>query len=87
MYSGLDLPIGYVGLSLGPQDARGPPANCGTRYMISSIDIRQNIMSSLLMKLSFLHLIRFCVDNSRAFQHVSMNLNTTVGQAACWQLC
>jgi len=31
-----DLPIGYIGLSLGPQDLRGPqdlkgpPANCGT---------------------------------------------------------
>jgi len=22
-----DLPIGYVGLSLGPQDPRGPPTN------------------------------------------------------------
>jgi len=34
--SGSDLPIGY---SLGPQDPRGPPKNCGTRrvngrYMI-----------------------------------------------------
>jgi len=34
--------IGYVGLSLGPQDPRGPPANCGThrvscRYCIWSI--------------------------------------------------
>jgi len=34
-----DLPIGYIGLSLGPQDPRGPPANCGThkvsgQYMI-----------------------------------------------------
>jgi len=31
-----DLPIGYIGLSLGPQeprgpqDPRGPPKNCGT---------------------------------------------------------
>jgi len=25
-----DLPIGYIGLSLGPQDPRGPPTNCGT---------------------------------------------------------
>jgi len=29
-YAGPDLPIGCVGLSLGPQDPRGPPANCGT---------------------------------------------------------
>jgi len=46
---GSDLPIGYIGLSLGPQDTRGPPANCGThrvnwRYMISSTIIRQNFM-------------------------------------------
>jgi len=27
---GLDLPKGYVGLSLGPQSPREPPANCGT---------------------------------------------------------
>jgi len=44
-----ELPIGYVGLSLGPQDPRGPPANCGThivdcRYMIRSTIIRQNFM-------------------------------------------
>ena len=43
----LDLPIGYVRLSLGPQDPRGPTANCGThrancRHMISSINIHQN---------------------------------------------
>jgi len=25
-----DLPIGYIGLSLGPQDPRWPPTNCGT---------------------------------------------------------
>jgi len=24
-----DLPIGYIGLSLGPPDPRGPPTNCG----------------------------------------------------------
>jgi len=34
-----DLPIGYIGLSLVPQDPSGPPTNCGThivsgRYMI-----------------------------------------------------
>jgi len=27
--SGPDLSISYVGLSLGSQDPRGPPANCG----------------------------------------------------------
>jgi len=25
-----DLPIGYIDLSLGPQDPREPPTNCGT---------------------------------------------------------
>ena len=34
-----DLPIGYIGLRIGPQDPMGPPTNCGThrvhgRYMI-----------------------------------------------------
>jgi len=28
--SGPDLPIGYIVLSLGPKDSRGPPTNCGT---------------------------------------------------------
>jgi len=42
-----DLPIGYIDLSLGPHDPRGPLANCGRhrvncRYMISSAIIRQN---------------------------------------------
>ena len=27
------------------------------------------------MKFSFIHLIRFCVDNARVFQRVSMNLS------------
>jgi len=31
LWAGPGLPIGYVGLSLGPQDSRGPPANCRTR--------------------------------------------------------
>jgi len=35
------------------------------------------------MFLIFIHLIRFCVDNARVFQQVFMNLNMTVGQAAC----
>ena len=39
-------------------------------------------MSSLFIKLSFIHLTRFRVDNARVFQRVSMNLNMTVGQAA-----
>jgi len=48
-WAGPDLAIGNIGLSIGPQDPRGPPANCGThrvncRYMISSTTIRQNFM-------------------------------------------
>jgi len=35
------------------------------------------------MKFSFVHLIRFRVDNARVFQRVCMNLSVTVGQAAC----
>jgi len=27
------LPIGYIGLSLGPQDPRGPPSKCGTHWV------------------------------------------------------
>jgi len=34
------------------------------------------------MKFSFIHLIRFFVDNARVFQPVCMNFSTTVGQAA-----
>jgi len=30
VHAGPDLPIGYIGLSLGPQDPRGPPTNCDT---------------------------------------------------------
>jgi len=33
----LDLPIGYIGLSLGPQDPRGPPKNCGTHRVNAGI--------------------------------------------------
>jgi len=58
--SGPDLPIRHIGLSLGlgPQDPRGPPANCGThrvncRYVISSTIIRQNFMLELFVNLVF----------------------------------
>jgi len=30
LYSGPDFPIGFKDLSLGYQDPRGPPTNCGT---------------------------------------------------------
>jgi len=37
-----DLPVAYVGLRLGSQDRKGPPANCGThrfnfRYCVWSV--------------------------------------------------
>ena len=88
--SGPDLPIRHIGLSLGlgPQDPRGPPANCGThsvncRYVISSTIIRQNFILQLFVKFSFFHVFRFRVDNARVFQRISINLNMTVGQATC----
>jgi len=42
VHSEPDLPIGYVGLSQGPQDPKSPPTNCGThrfnwRYCIWSV--------------------------------------------------
>ena len=56
--AGPDLPIGYIGLSLGPQDPRGPPGNCGTlrincRYIISSTIIRQKFMTYYSWNLVF----------------------------------
>ena len=49
VHSGLDLPLGYVGLCLGSQNPRGPPANV---VRIESIAVtvydqfhKQNILS------------------------------------------
>jgi len=39
------------------------------------------------MTFSFINLIGFRFDNARVFQRASMNLNMTVGQAACWLQC
>ena len=71
--SGSDLPIGY---SLGPQDPRGPPKNCGThrvngRYMIMEIfDFVKNVCLNYYSRnlVSF----NFRGDNARVFQRVSM---------------
>ena len=38
LYPGPDMPIGYIGLSLGPQDPRGPPANCGAHSQLLVYD-------------------------------------------------
>jgi len=49
-----DLPISYIGLSLGLQDPRGAPTNYGTHSqmagsgMIGWIKLRQKFMSELL---------------------------------------
>ena len=40
-------------------------------------------MCYLFMKFSYIHLIRFRVDNARVLQRVCANLSMTVGQAAC----
>jgi len=58
---GPDLPIGCVNLSLGPQDPREPPANCGThrvscRFMIALVNFRQNFVF-------IIHEIEFCSPN------------------------
>jgi len=84
---GPDLPIGYISLSLGPQDPWGLPANCGTHgancwYTISSISIPENLWFNYSRNL-ILFSQRFLVDNARVFQRVSMNLNKAVGEAAC----
>ena len=44
-------------------------------------------MSWLLMKFSFIQLVRFRGDNTRVFQQISINLNMTFGHAACQLLC
>jgi len=50
--------------------------------MISSINIGQQFMIYLFIKFSFIHLIKFCVNNAKVFQLVSMNINMAVGQTA-----
>jgi len=79
--SGPDLPVGYVGL---PRASRSKGASIKLWYAQSHLPVYdQHFMSKLVMKFSFIHLIRFRVDNTRVFQWVFMNLNMTVGQAAC----
>jgi len=51
--------------------------------MISLMNIRQQFMSKLFVKFSFIYLIRFRVDNARVFQEVFMNLSMTVSRAVC----
>jgi len=49
--------------------------------MIIQIKLRQNLCLNYYSR--NLVLINFRGDNARVFQRVSMNLNMTVGQAAC----
>ena len=51
--------------------------------------LRLNFAKNLCLNyyLRYLVLFYFRRDNARAFQRVSMNLNMTVGQAACQLLC
>jgi len=35
------------------------------------------------MKINYILLIKFCFDDARVFQRVPMNLNVTIGHAAC----
>ena len=82
-----DLPIGY---SLGPQDPKGPPKKCGTQESMAGISsCRLNFVKNVCLNYYSQNLVSFNFrgDNARVFQRVSMNLNMTVGQAACQSLC
>jgi len=49
--------------------------------MIGSIHIREQFRFKLFIIFSFIHLIRFTIDNVRVFQRVFMNLSMNIGQA------
>jgi len=86
----LDLPIGYIGLSLGPQDPRGPPKNCGTHRVNAGIwSFRLNFVKNVCLNYYSRNLVSFNFrgHHARVFQRVSMNLNMTVGQAAHTKYC
>jgi len=44
-----DLPIGYIGLSLGPQDPRGPPTNCGIESLAGIWSLRSNFIKNVCL--------------------------------------
>jgi len=86
-----DLPIGYTGLSLGPQDPRGPLQQTVVRIesMAGIWSFRLNFVKNLCLNYYSRNLVLFNFggDNARVFQQVSMNLSMTVGQATCRLLC
>ena len=85
-----DLLIGYIGLSLGPQDPRGPPKTVVRIESMAGIwSFRFNFVKHLCLNYYSRNLVLFNFrgDNASVFQRVSMNLNMTVGQAACQLLC
>jgi len=87
---GPDLPKGYIGLSLGPQDPKGPPTNCGTHRVDGGIwSFRLNFVKNVCLNYYSwnLALFNFRDDNARVFQRVSMNHNMTVGPASSQLLC
>jgi len=85
--SGSDLPIGY---SLGPQDPRGLQNTVVRIESMAGIwSCRLNFVKNVCLNYYSRNLVSFNFrgENARVFQRVSMNLNMTVGQAACQLLC
>ena len=85
-----DLPIGYIGLSLGPQDPRGLKQTVARIESMAGIWLfRLNFVKNLCLNNYSRNLVlyNFGGDNARVFQRVSMNLSMTVGPAACHLLC
>ena len=82
-------PLGY---SLGPQDPRGPPKTVVRIYAMAGMwPFRLNFVKNACLDYYSRNLVSFNFrgDNARVFQRLSIwvNLNMTVGQAACQLLC
>jgi len=85
--SGSDLPLGY---SLGTQDPRGLQKTVVRIESMAGIwSCRLNYVKNVCLNYYSRNLVLFNFRgyNARVFQRVSMNLNMTVGQAACQLLC
>jgi len=81
-----------TGCSLGPQDPRGPPKTVVHIESMAGIwSFRLNFVKNVCLNYYSRNLVwfNFRGDNARVFQRVSIrvNLNMTVGQAACQLLC
>jgi len=82
--------MGYIGLSLGPQNPRGFQQTVVRIESMAGIwSFRLNFVKHLCLNYYSwnLVLLNFRGDNARVFQRVSMNLNMTVGQAAHTNYC